>query len=140
MSDGDVKWKELIDSRVRRGASPGAGGGRAPPAGDEQAHKASVNRLVSSSSAPLPGSALRRMLVRAPESLTAPAVRDVIVKRRAKPSRSVAALLGVSSGAARVRSFFAAIFSAKDSLNEMAQTPRAASSSRRAPRRRTTAG
>ena len=84
--------------------------------------KASVNRLVSELVGSSSGSALRRLLVRAsPESLVPPtAVRDVIVKAtRETFARSVAELTpgGIVRLALRaVRSFFAAIFSAKDSF------------------------
>jgi hypothetical protein len=84
--------------------------------------KASVNRLVSELVGSSSGSALRRLLVRAsPESLVPPtAVRDVIVKAtRETFARSVAELTPggiVRLALQAVRSFFAAIFSAKDSL------------------------
>ena len=84
--------------------------------------KASVNRLVSELVGSSSGSALRRLLVRAsPESLVPPtAVRDVIVKAtRETFARSVAELTPggiVRLALQAVRSFFAAIFSAKDSF------------------------
>jgi len=128
MSDtGDVKWKELIElAESAGGASPGAGDDASPaPAASaamDKHTKASVNRLVSELVGSSSGSALRRLLVRAsPESLVPPtAVRDVIVKAtRETFARSVAELTpgGIVRLALRaVRSFFAAIFSAKDSF------------------------
>jgi hypothetical protein len=128
MSDtGDVKWKELIElAESAGGASPGAGDDAslapAASAAMDKHTKASVNRLVSELVGSSSGSALRRLLVRAsPESLVPPtAVRDVIVKAtRETFARSVAELTPggiVRLALQAVRSFFAAIFSAKDSL------------------------
>ena len=127
MSDtGDVKWKELIElAESAGGASPGAGDDAQAPAASaamDKHTKASVNRLVSELVGSSSGSALRRLLVRAsPESLVPPtAVRDVIVKAtRETFARSVAELTPggiVKLALQAVRSFFAAIFSAKDSL------------------------
>ena len=130
MSDaGDVKWKELIElAESAGGASPGAGDETSsPPAASaamDKHTKASVNRLVSELVGSSSGSALRRLLVRAsPESLVPPtAVRDVIVKAtRETFARSVAALTPgaiVELALRAVRSFFAAIFSAKDSAQQ----------------------
>ena len=130
MSDaGDVKWKELIElAESAGGASPDASDETsAPPAASaamDKHTKASVNRLVSELVGSSSGSALRRLLVRAsPESLVPPtAVRDVIVKAtRETFARSVAALTPgaiVELALRAVRSFFAAIFSAKDSAEQ----------------------
>ena len=125
MSDtGDVKWKELIElAESAGGASPGADDAPAPAASAamDKHTKASINRLVSELVGSSSGSALRRLLVRAsPESLMPPtAVRALIVKAtRETFARSVAELtpFGLVELALRAaRSFFAAIFSAKDS-------------------------
>ena len=138
MSDtGDVKWKELIElAQSAGGGSPGGGGGGAAerdPAASaalEKHTKASVNRLVSELVGSSSGSALRRLLVTAsPESFVPPtAVRAIIVKAtRETFARSVAELTGfgiIKLAWNAARSFFSAIFSAKDAQTRGARRGR----------------
>ena len=125
MSDtGDVKWKELIELAESAGGASSGGDEKseAPTSANaamDKHTKASVNRLVSELVGSSSGSALRRLLVTAsPESLVPPtAVRDIIVKAtRETFARSVSQLTPSSFFALAikaVKSFFAAIFSAK---------------------------